>query len=95
MASVELYSETVIKKPRKKYTCEMCRKEIVGHHIKCKGLFDGGFFAFRAHDNCAEEMKDVCSDCSWRSDCESDVCDCFSEYVSDERKKELEEENNA
>jgi len=70
-----------VKKPRKKYKCDICHKEIKSAHIKRSGLHDGDFFSVREHIECYEIMNDICSKCEFRLDCEFNPAECYNEFL--------------
>jgi len=77
--SLEMYTETPITRPRKKYTCELCATEIDGPHIKHKGCMDGDFFSYRTHESCSKIMHGLCLKCPDRKHCDYDFRVCFQE----------------
>lgn len=79
-----MYRETIVKKPRKIYTCETCGADITGEHIYTAQVWDGDFHTRREHIECVEYRKEhMCVDC----DCEGLSTECFYEKMCRDCKR--------
>ena len=85
---MEFYRERIIKKPEKEYKCDFCRKLITGAHTYVSGKGQYDFFVYRAHTECYDDAKDMCSGCSYFGDCDSDIIECYSEKMMREKSYE-------
>jgi hypothetical protein len=77
---MSFYRKSIIKKPRKKYICEICKKEIIGEHVYvANNYYDSSTISsYRAHLECEKEMKDNCVKCGgWG--CRFDPIECLRE----------------
>lgn len=75
----QILSETIIKKPRKIHKCYLCGNDIITSYIKFAGVDRGEFFTMKNHIDCHKKMQNICSECEYSYDCESDMRDCFYE----------------
>lgn len=74
--------ETVVKRPRKPYRCELCGELMRGVHMRVTG-FHYDFYSYRCCLGCLEIMNVMCSNCESRFDCIESVGECFTEYVAE------------
>ena len=75
----EFYRETVIRKPKKQYTCELCGGPITDKHVYCAGKNSDGFQAWRSHIKCHQQMTSECNVCEYSDDCQLSLNDCYFE----------------
>ena len=75
-----------VRRPKKKYGCELCCKQITGEHLyhSCK---HDDFYSYRTHKDCFERMLEYCSDCDFNDDCQSNFTECFAEKESEKEVK--------
>lgn len=67
--SIVLITETLVKKPKKIYTCDFCYRNIDEQHIKRVVIFDGNVISRRFHECCCAHMNTYCIRCDSAGDC--------------------------
>lgn len=69
--SLALITETIVKKPKKVYTCDFCYKIIDDQHVKRVVIFDGNVISKRMHEGCCNHMNTYCVRCDMAGNCPS------------------------
>ena len=77
-----ILSESVVK-AQKDHRCDMCRGMIKAGEKYCRTFsVDGGDnWMLKEHLECKEKREAMCSDCTWKFDCESSLEECYFEKV--------------
>lgn len=75
-----------INAPTKSHTCNFCKKPIIGKHVYGSCFINSEFFTFRAHKECHEKSLEICCGCEYKSDCQGDRFECFSNNMSTEER---------
>ena len=71
------FRERIVQTPRRVYKCYLCGCLIAGKHMYVSASDDYEFHYCRCHISCNEKMVNICSNCDYHSECETDVRECF------------------
>ena len=82
---MSFYKETIVKKPRKKYKCSLCGKEIAGEHFYVASSDDNDCWFEREHTACHEKAQEMCDKCGDQSWCDRVLRECFQEMLLQEK----------